>query len=100
MDGGENAAAPLIEQPRFLNSPFGRNQDMIQGAQGKAAQVEGGPIAVRDPGQPACEHPLHPRPMGGAIEITRHELRQIDLAEPLRQQIGRPHLGEGMELQM
>jgi hypothetical protein len=36
--------------------------------------------------------------MGGTVEITRHELGQTDLREPLRQQIGRPHLGVGMEL--
>lgn len=73
---------------------------MIKGAQGKAAQVKGGVVAVWYPGQPACEQPLHARPMGGTGEVARHELGQIDLTEAFSQQIRRPHLGEGMELQM
>lgn len=44
--GGENAAAALVENPGFLHSPSGRGEDMIQGAQGKAAQVKGGVVSV------------------------------------------------------
>ncbi len=73
---------------------------MIQCANGKTPQVKGGFVPTRNPFQPVCEHPFHARPVGGTIKITRDQLGQIDLPEPLRKQSGRVPLGIGMELQM